>query len=175
MSRDGRIELFERTRCGITRIGEEGFAGLCPFIIQFAERRFGEKDFPADFEPTRRRMRGLRPQRQGNGAYGPEIGRNVFARDPIPACRANSKFAVFIHQLDRYAVDLWLGHIFNTIRCFERALDTLMKFLHLCSGDDVGQRQHGDGVSDLSKRSQGRGADLLGRGSRVVQFRMFGF
>ena len=173
--RDRRVELLERTGGGITWIGEEGLAGFCPSVVEAAESRLGQKDFPADFEPPRNRMRGLGEEGQGNGAHGFEIGRDVFTRDSVPTCRAHGQFPVFIHQLDGDAVDFWLSHVFNVLRCFERALDTLMKFLHLRSGDDVGQRQHWYGVADLGKRCQRRGADLPGGGGRVVQFGIRGF
>ena len=159
---DGRVELFERARGGVARVGEQRFFGPGAPVVQLPERGFGKEDFAAHFEPRRRRVRPLGEQGQRNRAHGLQVGGDVFARDAVPARRADGERAVRIDQFHGHAVDLGLGHVLDRAVRFQEAEHALVKLLHLLLGGDVAERQHGQAVPHLAELGQRRGADFPG-------------
>ena len=171
---DGRVELFERARGSVARVGEQRFFGLGAPVVQLPERGFGKEDFAAHFEPRRWRFRPLGEQGQRNRADGLQVGGDVFARDAVPARRTDGERAARIDQLHGHAVDFWLGHVLDWAVRFQEAQHALVKFLHLLLGGDVAERQHGQAVPHLAELGQRRGADFPGGRRRVGEVGMRG-
>src|SRR5439155_20976486 len=112
--RDGRIELLQRTRRRVPRIGEGRETGVLALAVQAPEGGDREEDLAADLEERRQRSV-VRPQTEREAPDGPHVRRDVLAREPVAARRGRAQHAVLVDQLDRHAVDLRLAHVLDAL------------------------------------------------------------
>src|SRR5262245_25435016 len=109
-----------------------------------------------------------------NRTHGFQILRNRFAGNAISTRGPDRKLAMFVDEFDRDAVDLRFGDVLNVDVLLQEALNPLLKFLHLLATHDIAEREHGDGVANLSKCRERGSPDALRGRQRIIEFRMLG-
>src|SRR5437764_1470842 len=88
---------------GIARIGERLLACFFELSVVSREIGFGDVDLSAHFQPWK-----FRRDFQRQRAHGADVRRDVVAAHAVAARGAARQLAVFVEQIDRYAVDLQL-------------------------------------------------------------------
>ena len=168
LRRHAGVDLAQRTRRRIARIGVDHLSRLRLPFVQLGEIGAVHVDFAARFQDGGRFA--LQFVRNfGNRAH---IGRHILALEPVAARRGLHEFAALVAQRAGEPVDLRLcGE--GERRVFlqaEEAAHARNEFVHFLVGKNVAERQHRHGVFRLRELLGRRGADLLGQRIRRMQF-----
>ncbi len=159
----GRIDLAERARAAVARIGIQREAGLLALLVDPLELGLGHEDFAASLE--RRRLG--QPGRDDRDRA--QVGGDVLAGRPVTARGTLDEPTALVAQADRQAVDLELGHVAKLRRGLGRRRKpeplarARIERPQLVVAERVGQRQHRSTVADLVERASRRPAHALGR------------
>src|SRR5439155_5895013 len=107
-ARDLGVELAQRARGGVARVGESGLARLLALAVELYEAGLGEIDLAAHLhEPGPALSR--EPQRHVH--HGTEVGRDVLADQAVPARRADHEESLLVRKTQGGAVDLHFERI----------------------------------------------------------------
>ena len=133
---DGRGLLFERSRGGVARIGEELFAVGLSFGVQTVERGVGHEDLAPDLEVVGPVV-ALQPQR--HAAHGAHVGRHIVAREAVAARHGAQQAPVLVGERDGRTVELQFADV---IRFAGLALDAGDEVVELLQGVGIPERKH---------------------------------
>ena len=150
--RHPRVELAERPRGEVARIGEHGLAHLRLAGVQRREIGGPHVDLAARLEDFWRAG-----QPPGDGRDRADVGGDVLALVAVAAGRRLHERPVLVAQRARQAVDLGLGGHGERglVRKPEKAAHPGAELADLLVGENVGERQHGHGVPTLANFSDG--------------------
>jgi len=104
---DPRIQLTQRTRRGVPRVGEGGFARGHPLLVELRKRRQRQVDLATDLDDGRIRRSGGQHGEWYRGD-GPEVGRDVFADLPVAPGSPHYQTAVLVSERNGQPIDLGL-------------------------------------------------------------------
>ena len=154
-----RIELAQRSRRGVARIGEDLAAGRPLPFVQIGEVGLAHVDLAAHLEDRRRAGDAARDIGEGR-----EVAGDVLAGGAVAAGRAGDEAAALVAERHRQPVDLRLGHRLDgqsgiVAQLLQPAADTGHEFGELGVGEGVVERQHRPAVDDLGEAGGGGGAD----------------
>ena len=163
--RDRGIELAQRTRGGVARIGEDLVAGRRLARVDLGEIGMPKIDLAADLRHLRDP---LAAQLLRDVADRQRIRGDVLADRAIAAGRGGDELALLIAQAQRQAVDLRLGRKDERRLRAEReeAPDAFDELAHVVLAEAVGERQHRHAMAHLGEFLRGLRADLLGQACR---------
>src|SRR5262245_25016120 len=164
---DARVELLQRPRGRVPRVGEGRQPGLLPLPVELAERVDGQEHLAPRLEPCRRAAV-HRAQAERDAADRADVRGDVLADDAVAARRAARERAVLVDQLDRDAVDLRLADVLDAFAAEETA-HALVERSHLLPRRDSLRRMHRVATADGAEMLERRGTDTLGRGVRRAQ------
>ena len=169
--RDRGIELAQRTRGGVARIGEDlvagrRLAGVDRGEIGMPRDRSRRGSPPPPGSPLPRSFFGMSPTVQ-------RIRGDVLADRAVAAGRGGDELALLIAQAQRQAVDLRLGREDERRLRAEReeAPDAFDELAHVLLAEAVGERQHRHAMAHLGEFLRGLRADLLGQASPTSEAR----
>ena len=166
---DGRGLLFERSRGGIARIGEELFAVGLALGVQAVERGVGHEDLAPDLEVLGP-PRAAQPQRYGT--YRADVGRDVVARDAVAARHGACQRSVVVGERDGRAVEFQFA---DEIRRSDLAFDAFDEFVEFVGRVGVSEREHRVAVAHGGEFRGEVAADAHRRGVGVGIFGMSAF
>ena len=167
---DTGVELAQRTRRRVARVGKERLSELFLLGVERLEAGAGHKDLAAHDQTGGRVL-----QRHGDGADGLEIFRYILADQAVAARCAADELSVDIFQRDGETVDLRLDGVFRVRLILAHVR---VKVAQLVIGKHVLQAFQRDGVAHLDKFAQRLPADAArrteGRGVlRVLRLQFF--
>ena len=165
---DRGIELAQRARGGVARIGE-GLAALFGLpLIERGEIGVAHIDLAANLEDFGH-VAALKLAR--NVRDGANVSGDVLALAAVAARGGNHQAPSLVAQRYRKAVDFHLGGDIERRAGVElqEAPHAANEIARLFIGEDVAERQHAHRVADLGEFRGRRGADLLRRAFRAGQ------
>ncbi len=175
---DMRVELPQRSRRTIARIGEWPAVLTQHARVVRIEAGLGHEHFAPDFQHPRP---ATAAQLQQNGFHGAQVGADILAGGTVAAGRALHEYAVFVTQADREPVEFGLHREFG-IGNPEPLLHPTHEITHFvirvhalgCVGvsEGIGQRQHRDGVAHPGKTGRRSCTHAPGRRIRRCQLRV---
>ncbi len=165
------IDLPERARAAVPRVGIHRQAQRLPFGVDSRELGFRHEDLASGVE-----ARGF-PEAGRDHRDRAEVGGHVLTRGSIAARRALDEAAPLVAQRDGEPVDLELRHVLEVFgrlgRCGqpEAAPHPGIERPELVVAEGVREREHRSPMPDLRERAARRHPDLLGRRVRGDQGR----
>ena len=161
LPRDLTVQLTQRAGRGIARIGERRLSVQLALCIQRIEHRAAQIHLTAHNQLCRC----LRRKHLRDVLDRAQIVRDILADRAVAAGRTADEHAVFIFQRDRQSVDL----VLHRIRRCRRPLAELRK---LPEREHILQTLQRPRVGDRRELGGCRAADTVGRGFRIVVFRI---
>ena len=147
----GRIDLAERARAAVARVGVERQAGCLAFLVDPCELRLRHEHLAANVGRDRIRE----PIR--DDLDRPEVGGHVLAGRAVAAGRAAHEPATLIAQGDGQAIDLELSHVPEIRSGFRRCIDAedlphaSIERPQLIVRERIPERQHRPRVAHLGE------------------------
>jgi hypothetical protein len=145
---DGGIELTQRTRRGVPRVGEDLVAGFFLAPVHRREIGMAHIDLATDLEDVGDVAPAKVLGHVGNGA---QIRGHVLPFRPIAPRGPKHEFAVLVTQAGGQPVDLWLGHqgqLFIRGKR-EKTAHTCREIVDVFAGKGIVERKHGPGMAHL--------------------------
>src|SRR5207244_13053842 len=105
-ARDLGVELAQRARGGVARVGEGGLARLLALAVELYEAGLGEIDLAAHLHQPGPAL-AREPPRHVH--YGTEVGRDLLADQAVPARRAAAEQSLLARATPAGAVGLHFG------------------------------------------------------------------
>src|SRR5690606_23272071 len=103
-----RVELAERPRRSVARVGEDRLPLGDPLFVELLEAVEGEVALAADLDE----LRGIAlVQAERDVAHGAQVRRHILADPPVPARGSGDEHPVAVCQTDRGAVYLELRRV----------------------------------------------------------------
>ena len=163
--RDRGVELAQRTRGGVARIGKDLVAGRRLARVDLGEIGMPEIDLAADLRHLRDTLAAQLLRDVGDRE---RVRGDVLADRAVAAGRGGDELALLIAQAQRQAVDLRLGREDERrLRAEgEEAPDAFDELAHVLLAEAVGERQHRHAMAHLGEFLRGLGADLSGQALR---------
>ena len=159
------VELAERARGRVARVGERGLAGRRARLVQLGERRARQVDLAAHLDQL---GRVVDPQR--DRLDRPQVLGHVLADHPVAAGRPASEDAVLVGERDRQPVDLRLGDEAQLagldVELSQAVVQAGLPGAELLGAAGVAQREHRLGVAHLLELVQRLGPRPAGSASR---------
>ncbi len=166
--RQRRVELANRARRGVARVGEGRFLGCGAAFVERFEGGDRQVDLAADFDQLRRVG-----DSQRNRADRAQVLRHVLADATVAAGGAADQDAVLVGERDRQPVDLRLGRVAELRRGDIEALqvvgEPVLPGAQLLLIAGIAEREHLLDVFDLLEPLQRRRPHPLGRRVRRAQ------
>ncbi len=164
---DARVELAQRARGEVARIGVDRLSRLRLAGVERGEIGMAHVDLAARLENPRRAFEPVRDRL--NRAH---VGGHVLALVAVAARRRPHEFAVLVAQIAGEPVDLRLGDEVErrAVAQTQKAPHPGAELLDFLIGEDVAERQHRDRVANLGEFLRRRRPDLaiggIGAGER---------
>ena len=154
---DARVELADRSRGAVARVGEQRLPGGGAFVVDLLERRLRQIHLTPHLEIRRRTV----VQRERHAANRPQVGGDVLALRAIAACGANAEAAPLVAQHDRQPVDLRLdGEVLDVAT--QQPRDPFVPGAQRVGRERVGQTQHRHPMLNHRELRGRTSADALG-------------
>src|SRR3989442_333285 len=157
-ARDLGVELAQRARGGVARVGEGGLARLLALAVELYEAGLGEIDLARHLHQPGPAL-SREPQRPVH--HGPQVGRDVFADQAVPTRRADDEEPLLVRETHRGAVDLYFERIAGVATLRDEPGVAVFPFGELRLVEHVRERQHRYEVAVLLERRRGLHADAL--------------
>ena len=145
--RHPRVDLAQRARTAVARVGVERQALLLALRVDARELRLGHVDLAAHLERDRLRQ----PLRDGPDRA--QVGRHVLAGAAVAARRTEHEAAGLVAQADGQAVDLQLGDVGRSRLVggqAQPAAHARVEGAQLVGVEGVAQREHGRAMLDVA-------------------------
>src|SRR5438874_564027 len=157
---DPGIELPDRSRGSVARIGEERLAFRGQLGVEALKAALRHVDLTANLEGPWKLRR--HRHRQGDAGNRLDVRRHVFADVAVATGRPDLVAAVLVQQAHREAVDLQLGHVLD-LDVADRSPNALVELTHLIAVEGIAEAQHRRPMGYLRKGVGRRSSDSLGR------------
>jgi len=166
------VELADRARSSIARVGKGGEPGFIATAVQLIEVRAVHEHFASHVQERRCGKRATPGEPQRNRLYGPHVRSDIFAGVPVAPRRSSNEDPVFVHQLHSDTVQLGFDHVRDIPGGSQPSLDPGVELDEFLFFEDVGEGQHGLGVGSLAEFLQRLTADPLRGGIGCHQVRI---
>src|ERR1035438_5503054 len=163
-----RLQLAERARGGVARIGEAGEALGVALAVEAFEGAAAHNGFTADFEARERALHAQRKGADGAGIFG-----YVFAHRAVSTGDGLGKFAVAIVGGHGESVQFELGDV-AVWGDAEEVADAAVEIAELTLVEGVIEAEQRRAVLDLDESLARLSTDALGGGVRREQLGMLG-
>src|SRR5579875_1261012 len=155
---DAGVELLERARGGVARVGEDGLARLLALTVEATERLERKVDLAACLESGGDGT--ARPERERHAADGADVRGDILADGAVAARGARCEPAVLVDELDRDAVHLGLAGVLD-LRALRELAHPRVELRHLVAARGVGEREHRVAMAHGLELGQRRTAHAL--------------
>src|SRR5712692_584187 len=157
-ARDLGIELPQRSRGGIARVGERGLARLLTLAVQLGEAGLGKVDLAAHLHQPGPPL-AREPQRHVD--HRAQVGGDVFAHQAVAARGADHEHPLFVCEAHRGAVDFHFQRVAGGTDLWDEPGVAILPFGELRLVERVGERQHRHQMAVLLERRRRFRADAL--------------